>query len=157
MMSLTVEEDSTTLLAGAGRQRQRRGYGYRRRHACITDVGITSQGGDAVINGAGDAVMYTPAADFFGIETFTYTVSDGQGGTDTALVTMTVTAINDAPIGRDDVFTVAFNSSNNTLAVLADNGSGADADADNDEIARRFRRHTGSWRRLYRRIPRRTP
>ncbi|MBK8161659.1 MAG: tandem-95 repeat protein [Gammaproteobacteria bacterium] len=132
---LIVAEDSTTLLALLADNGNGPDTDVDGGTLVITDVGITSQGGDAVINGAGDAVMYSPAADFFGTETFTYTVSDGQGGTDTALVTMTVTAINDAPIGRDDVFTVAFNSSNNTLAVLADNGSGADTDADNDEIA----------------------
>ncbi|MEZ8859758.1 tandem-95 repeat protein [Vibrio sp. 10N.247.311.51] len=43
-------------------------------------------------------VRYTPADDFNGIATFTYTVSDGKGGTDTAVVTINVTPENDAPI-----------------------------------------------------------
>ncbi|TKG28279.1 tandem-95 repeat protein, partial [Vibrio sp. F13] len=43
-------------------------------------------------------VRYTPSDDFNGIATFTYTVSDGKGGTDTAVVTINVTPENDAPI-----------------------------------------------------------
>ena len=48
---------------------------------------------------------YTPAADYSGPDSFTYTISDGHGGTDTATVTMTVTAGNDAPpVATDDAF-----------------------------------------------------
>lgn len=132
--NLTVAEDSTTMLALLADNGDGADTDIDGDTLVITGVGAASQGGAAQINGTGDAVMYTPAPDFFGVETFTYTVSDGQGGTDTALVTMTVTAINDAPIGRDDVFVVAFDSSSNTLAVLSDNGNGADTDADNDTI-----------------------
>ncbi len=35
-------------------------------------------------------------------DTFTYTISDGQGGTDTATVTIEVTGVNDAPVAVDD-------------------------------------------------------
>src|SRR5207249_4608384 len=34
---------------------------------------------------------------FFGPDSFTYTISDGNGGSDTATVTVTVTNVNDAP------------------------------------------------------------
>jgi hypothetical protein len=47
-------------------------------------------------------VTYTPNANFFGTNSFTYTVSDGNGGTDTATVTVTVTAVNDAPVAVND-------------------------------------------------------
>lgn len=56
----------------------------------------TPDQGGAAVNG-GDVVTYTPAADFFGAETFAYTVADGHGGFDTATVTITVTNVNDAP------------------------------------------------------------
>ncbi len=45
---------------------------------------------------------YTPAANFTGADSFTYTISDGNGGTDTATVTVTVTPVNDAPDAVDD-------------------------------------------------------
>ena len=35
-------------------------------------------------------------------DTFAYTVSDGNGGTDTATVTITVNGVNDAPVAADD-------------------------------------------------------
>jgi len=41
---------------------------------------------------------YTPAADFNGTDTFTYKASDGNGGSDGATVTITVNAVNDAPV-----------------------------------------------------------
>jgi hypothetical protein len=41
---------------------------------------------------------YTPNADFYGTDRFVYEVSDGQGGTDTATVTITVNPVIDALI-----------------------------------------------------------
>ncbi len=37
------------------------------------------------------------------VETFTYTVADGYGSSDTATVTLIVRGLNDAPVARDDV------------------------------------------------------
>jgi large repetitive protein len=48
--------------------------------------------------GAGGVLTYTPRANFSGTDTITYTISDGQGGTATARVTVTVNAVNDAPV-----------------------------------------------------------
>ncbi|WP_178863997.1 cadherin-like domain-containing protein, partial [Thiomicrorhabdus cannonii] len=45
--------------------------------------------GNVVIEGDG-TVTYTPVADYNGPDSFTYTITDGQGGTDTAMVTLTV-------------------------------------------------------------------
>ena len=42
---------------------------------------------------ADDTIVYTPDPDYFGPDAFTYTVSDGRGGSDTASVTITVTEI----------------------------------------------------------------
>ena len=40
---------------------------------------------------------YTPNPDYFGADSFTYTVSDGNGGIATGTVTVTVTGQNDNP------------------------------------------------------------
>ena len=42
--------------------------------------------------------VYTPNANYNGTDSFTYQVSDGNGGFDSATVTLTVTAVNDAPV-----------------------------------------------------------
>ena len=49
-------------------------------------------------NTADDFVTYTPAANYVGSDSFTYTVTSG-GSTETATVNVTVTNVNDAPTG----------------------------------------------------------
>lgn len=67
----------------------------------VTDVSSTStQGGTVSLSGT--TISYSPAADFNGADTFTYTLSDGEGGTDTGTVTVNVAAVNDAPIAGSD-------------------------------------------------------
>jgi hypothetical protein len=44
-----------------------------------------------------NTLSYTPDENFYGDDAFTYTVSDGKGGTDTAAVRVKVEAVNDAP------------------------------------------------------------
>ena len=64
-------------------------------------------------------VSYTPAANFIGTDSFTYTISDGNGGTDTATVNVTVTPVNDNPDANDDSATVAEDSGATAIDVLA--------------------------------------
>jgi hypothetical protein len=51
-----------------------------------------------------DGLLYTPDADFFGWDTFTYTATDGQADSNEAEVTLTVTPVNDAPVAFDDAY-----------------------------------------------------
>ncbi len=74
----------------------------------LTITAVTQPGsGTVVITGGGTGLTYQPDADFHGTDTFTYTVSDGNGGFDTATVTVTVDPVDDAPAAADDVATVA--------------------------------------------------
>src|SRR5205823_3518767 len=61
--------------------------------------------GAVVLNGDG-TVTFTPAPDFNGTAGFDYTVSDGSLS-DIGHVTITVTAVNDAPVAVDDTGTTA--------------------------------------------------
>ena len=44
---------------------------------------------------------YTPNPNFNGTDSFTFTASDGTIGSNTATVTLTVTAVNDAPVAQN--------------------------------------------------------
>ncbi len=59
----------------------------------VHTVGTPDQSGTAL--NVGTHITYTPVTNFNGTETFTYTVSDGHGGYDTATVVVTVTLVND--------------------------------------------------------------
>ncbi len=67
----------------------------------IIGVGTTDHGGLVEIATDGKSLIYTPLANFFGDETFTYTVSD-TAGTRTASITVEVTPKNDDPTATDD-------------------------------------------------------
>lgn len=57
----------------------------------ITIIGITNPAnGTATINPDG-TITYKPAPGFIGNDTFTYTISDGDGGVATGVVSITVT------------------------------------------------------------------
>jgi len=51
---------------------------------------------------SGDAVLYTPAPGFTGIDSFTYTIEDGFGGRLSATVTVNVQPLNAPPQASDD-------------------------------------------------------
>ncbi len=94
----------------------------------LTVASVTQPGNGTVTNNGSD-VSYTPDADFNGSDTFTYTVSDGNGGTDTATVNVTVTSVNDPPVASDDSATVSEDSTNNDIDVLSN-----DTDVDQDSL-----------------------
>ena len=71
------------------------------------------QGGNGVISGG--TILYTPAPGFVGTETFSYAVSDGIGGTGSALVTVKV---GDLPLSEDR-FVALSDSIENVFDVLA--------------------------------------
>ena len=64
--------------------------------------------GSAVIN-ANNTVTFTPQDSFSGQAGFTYTVDDGSGGTDTAVVTVLVSDSNQSPVAVDDVLSTEVN------------------------------------------------
>ena len=65
----------------------------------LTDV-LTSEGGLVTLHQDG-SFIYMPASGFSGVDTFTYSMSDGNGGTATATVSITVHDIADP---QDDLF-----------------------------------------------------
>ncbi|MEY4917835.1 MAG: hypothetical protein RL616_1748, partial [Verrucomicrobiota bacterium] len=80
----------------------------------LTGVTTPNHGGTAVITN--NAIRYSPFAGYLGAETFSYTVTDGIGGSDTAVVTVTVAG--STLFANADAFTVA-QGTTNALDVLA--------------------------------------
>ena len=54
---------------------------------------------------ADGSFTYTPNANFNGTDSFTYTASDGTADSNVATVTITVDAVNDAPVAVNDAAT----------------------------------------------------
>ncbi|NNC93457.1 MAG: tandem-95 repeat protein [Acidimicrobiia bacterium] len=91
-------------------------------------VEVPASNGLATANGDG-TFDYDSALDFEGTDTFDYTVCDLTGACNVATVTITVTAVNDAPVANDDGPGVAEDSASGvTFNVLA-NDTDVDLDA----------------------------
>lgn len=71
----------------------------------LTVTGVSNETGGSAVLGAG-AVTFTPDADLCGVGAagYDYTVSDGDGGSDTGHVTIDLTCINDDPLAGSDGF-----------------------------------------------------
>ncbi|EPO6951216.1 tandem-95 repeat protein, partial [Vibrio harveyi] len=84
----------------------------------------TEQGTVAIVDGK---LVFTPAENFNGDATISYTISDGQL-TDDATVAVTVNPVNDAPVAVDDTVTTDEDTAV-TIDVLAN-----DSDPENDQL-----------------------
>ena len=94
----------------------------------LTVTGVTVQAGSTSVEN--NEVVYTPAASFTGVDSFTYTITDTSGDTSTATVTVTVNVVvttNGTPTANNDVATVAQDSADNVISILLDTGAGADS------------------------------
>jgi len=116
----TVDEDGTILIDALANDADDNGDALT-----ITAITVPANG-TAVIEG--NQIRYTPEADFNGTDTISYTVTDGNGELDTAQVTVTVNAVNDAPVAIDDTATT-----DEDVAVNV-NVLGNDSDIDGDAL-----------------------
>ena len=94
----------------------------------LTITSASAPNGDVVINDDG-TLTYTPNPDYNGPDEITYVISDGNGGTDTATVTVDVTPVNDPPIAVDDPEQVLDGGETIVIPVLAN-----DSDPDGDPL-----------------------
>ena len=83
------------------------------------------------LSGTAPALTYTPAADFHGTDSFTFTVSDGTLTSTAATVSITVTAVNDAPVAVNDIYGTSFETA---TAIDAPGVLGNDTDVDGDSL-----------------------
>jgi VCBS repeat-containing protein len=81
---------------------------------------------------ANGSFTYTPAAHYDGTDSFTYRASDGTLDSNQAKVTLTVTAINEAPTAGDDTYST---TEDTALTVAAPGVLGNDNDPDHDSLS----------------------
>ncbi|MCH1928635.1 tandem-95 repeat protein [Shewanella sp. A25] len=95
--------------------------------ASYTLVGQPSHG---QLSGTGANRVYTPAANYFGTDSFTFSVTDDDGGVSAvATIAINVVSVNDVPVAVDDVLTMEEDGGPVTVNVL-----GNDIDADGDAL-----------------------
>jgi Big-like domain-containing protein/HYDIN/CFA65/VesB family protein len=68
----------------------------------VTAAGPASHG---TVGFTATTATYKPDPNYCGSDSFSYTISDSHGGTDSATVNVTVTCVNDAPQAQDDSLT----------------------------------------------------
>ncbi len=100
----------------------------------LTITEATSPDGDVVINDDG-TLTFLPNPDFNGEAKVEYVITDGNGGADTATVTVTVNSVEDAPEALNNIYQVrsdeAFGDVDGNV-IADDTGDGVDRDADGD-------------------------
>ncbi|MFT2109865.1 retention module-containing protein, partial [Marinomonas sp. 2405UD68-3] len=92
----------------------------------ITDANVPSDQG--LVEVVENKLVFTPASGFTGTASLTYTISDGNGGNDTANVLVSVTSVTVNPITSDDVINKA--ESDQTIAVTGTARGGDIAEGD---------------------------
>ncbi|MFN6453531.1 MAG: beta strand repeat-containing protein [Nostoc sp. EfeVER01] len=93
----------------------------------ITDFTQPSQG--SLVNNNDGTYTYTPAQNYYGFDSFTYSISDGHGGNSTATVNLTINQYNviNGTLGADNlngtvnIDVISGLQGNDTLQGLADN------------------------------------
>ena len=101
-------------------------------------IGLPS-GAVVTINTDGD-YTYNPNGQFDsldineeGIDTFTYTISDGNGGTDEATLTILMPGVNDPPMPEDDIHSLQVGEA----LAFSDDAFANDSDPDGDDATNR--------------------
>jgi len=96
------------------------------------EFSIATQPTNGTLTGASKNPTYTPNIDFFGTDSFTFTVNDGTVDSAPATVTISVTGVNDIPVAVDDTYETPMNT---TLILMM--GTGVldnDIDPDNNTL-----------------------
>ncbi len=101
--------------------------------AAVTYGAATAQHG--TVTGAGAARSYTPAENYNGADTITFTATDGSLPPVIAQIPVTVTPVNDAPVAAADAFTT---SSGATMTVGGAGLLANDSDVDGDPLTTRL-------------------
>ena len=97
----------------------------------LSVVSATNPSHGTVTINADGTLTYQPYVDYYGPDSFTYTVDDGDGATDIATVTITVNPVNDAPVAVDDAYSI---DEDEGLYIGAPGVLGNDGDVEGDTL-----------------------
>ncbi|WP_057796760.1 tandem-95 repeat protein [Roseovarius atlanticus] len=94
----------------------------------LTITGANAPSVQGTVTFTDTTVTFTPAANFNGEATISYTITDGNGGTDSAEISVDVLPVNDDPVAVDDI--------ENTLedTPITFNPAANDTDVDGDPL-----------------------
>ena len=126
--SFAVDEDNTLTITMSGIL----GNDTDVEGAALSAILVSTTVNGTLMSNADGSFTYTPNSDFNGIDTFTYRASDGAADSDVTTVTLTVNAVNDAPVAGADDFVV---DEDGALAVFAEDLLANDTDVDGDALA----------------------
>ena len=95
----------------------------------LTVTGIDTTGTTGLVTDNGDGTFdYDPNGQFDSLaagesatDSFEYTISDGNGGSDSATVTVTINGVNEAPTANDDAVSTDEDTAFTTIDLVADN------------------------------------
>ncbi len=94
----------------------------------LTHSMLTGPANGSVVLNTDGTFTYTPGSDFNGSDSFTYQTTDADGATATAVATITIDPVNDAPVAVDDSDSTSEDNPV-TIAVLSN-----DVDPDGDPL-----------------------
>jgi VCBS repeat-containing protein len=103
-----------------------------REHDPLSAVLVSGPSHGTLTLKADGSFTYRPDDDFNGSDSFTYRASDGSLASDSAKVTLTVTARNDTPTAADDAYSTPEDT---TLTVAAPGVLDNDSDPDHDPLS----------------------
>src|SRR5207244_287727 len=97
----------------------------------LTAIVVTNPSHGVLVLNANGSFTYTPAANYNGLDSFTYKANDGAADSNVATVTITVNPVNDPPVAAGDSYST---NEDTTLTVAAPGVLGNDSDIDSATI-----------------------
>lgn len=97
----------------------------------LTAVLVSGPTHGAITFNSNGSFSYVPNANFSGTDSFTYRANDGLLDSNTGKVSITVSAVNDAPVAVDDTYTT---SEDSVLVIAAGGVLGNDSDVDSPTL-----------------------
>ncbi len=98
----------------------------------LTAILVSGPSHGSLAFNANGSFTYTPAANYFGPDSFTYKANDGRLDSNIATVSISVNPLNDAPVANNDSFST---NEDTPLTAAAPGVLGNDTDVENDPLS----------------------